>query len=319
MNAEGKVNVSSYLWAQPGTLYNQVIAPLVGTGLRGVMWYQGEANMNEGYHLSRQNYYCLFQTMISAWRREWGDAFMPFTFVQLHSCDVGNTGQCFPTFCNYGDIRLAQDDTDRFLPATGMAVAYDKGHKGIHSPYKAEVARRLGMKVLSTAFHLDNVAEDGPLLAGACVLTPPQVSGASNKTQVLLRLDNTAGLAMLGTSECAQQSPLCCNGTTPGLPGVALGMAQIDVGDVWKGQQWYDATIQLVDSNGTPSSGPPEALLLTADLGSNTHSWGQEDSPVWQVRYAVGAFPSCAVVNSNGIPLRPFGPLAVSPACSLPW
>ena len=34
-----------------------------------------------------------------------------------------------------------------------------------------------------------------------------------------------------------------------------------------------------------------------------------------QVRMNLGAFPSCAVLNANGIPLAPFGPVAVSPAC----
>ena len=108
--------------------------------------------------------------------------------------------------------------------------------------------------------------------------------------------------------ECHVQSPTCCNGTHPGLPGTAYGIAQISVGQVWKGQQWYDATMEL----GTDGA----SVIFTADLTDNVHAWGFENDPVWQVRFTQGAFPSCAVVNANGIPLAPFGPLAVAPACS---
>lgn len=83
--------------------------------------------MNEGFHLSRHNYFCLFRQMIVAWRAAFMNPSLPFNFVQLHACDVGNSGQCFADFCNYGDIRMAQDDTARFLDGVGMAVSYDHG------------------------------------------------------------------------------------------------------------------------------------------------------------------------------------------------
>ena len=104
------------------------------------------------------------------------------------------------------------------------------------------------------------------------------------------------------------QSAACCNGTQPGLPGTAFGIAQISVGNVWRGQQWFDATMEL---------GPDGASVdFTADLGTNVHPWGYENDPVWQIRFTQGAFPSCAVLNGNKIPMAPFGPLAVSPARS---
>ena len=89
--------------------------------------------MNEGFHLSRHNYFCLFSSMIGAWRDAWrgvsgaagagagagagarcggagaaADGDIPFSFVQLHACDVRNEGQQFADFSNYGDIRMAQ-------------------------------------------------------------------------------------------------------------------------------------------------------------------------------------------------------------------
>lgn len=302
-----KVNVTKEYWAHPGTLFNQMIGPLLGTSISSVMWYQGEANMNEGFHLSRHNYFCLFSQMIQAWRKEFNQPNVPFNFVQLHACDDGNTGQIYTDFANYGDIRMAQDDTQRFLDGVGMAVSFDHGHVGIHSPHKAEVGRRLGLKLLSGVFD-QQVGDDGPIMTGACVDTPPSIVNGTNMTSVKVLLSNANQLAFHPTTECLQQSPLCCNVSTPGLPGIGYGLGQIAVGDVWKGQQWYDATMMIGEDG--------SSLIFTADLGDNMHTYGQENSPVWQIRFTLGAFPGCAVVNNNKIPLAPFGPVAVSPACS---
>jgi sialate O-acetylesterase len=61
------------------TLWNAMIAPLAGYALRGVMWYQGEADSGQpaGY------YSCLFAAMIAAWRDAWGTGDFAWTFVQL--------------------------------------------------------------------------------------------------------------------------------------------------------------------------------------------------------------------------------------------
>lgn len=55
--------------------------------------------MNEGFHLTRANYGCLFREMIRDWREAWGNNTIPFNLVQLHSCDGGNTGQCYDDWC----------------------------------------------------------------------------------------------------------------------------------------------------------------------------------------------------------------------------
>lgn len=311
MNATtGAVNVSKEGWAYPSSNFNQAIGPLLGTSVRSFLWYQGEANMNEGFHLSRRNYACIFREMIVEWRAAFSQPAAPFNLVQLHACDGGNTGQCFADFCNYGDIRLAQSDAARTLPRVGFAVSYDNGHVGIHSPHKAEVGRRLALKVVQVAYGEGAAAADGPGLRGACVAAAPRSAG-DNTTTVRLALRNAAGLALRPTQECAVQSPQCCNGTAPGVPGTALGLAQVSVGQVWHGQAWYDAALRLDGDD----------VLLSADLGDLAHRWdwaGPVNLPVWQVRFALGAFPSCAVVNANGIPLAPFGPVAVSPACGFP-
>lgn len=94
----------------------------------------------------------------------------------------------------------------------GNRILHWTGHVGIHSPHKKEVGRRLGLKVLSTAFN-QNVAEDGPTVVSACVKTPPTVVGGTNVTAITVELGNANNLSFVPTDECSAQSPICCNGT----------------------------------------------------------------------------------------------------------
>ena len=69
--------------AYPSVLFNHMVSPLVGYGLRAVLWMQGEANSNEGFPLDRPEYACAFGAMIDAWRAAWLSPALPFLFVQI--------------------------------------------------------------------------------------------------------------------------------------------------------------------------------------------------------------------------------------------
>jgi len=60
--------------ARPGNIYNGVLKPTIGYGIRGAIWYQGEANANRGHE-----YRELFPLMIRSWRDEWGWGTSPST------------------------------------------------------------------------------------------------------------------------------------------------------------------------------------------------------------------------------------------------
>lgn len=59
-------------------LYNGMITPLIPFAVRGVIWYQGEANTPRAYR-----YRTLFPALIRNWREDWGQGDFPFGFVQL--------------------------------------------------------------------------------------------------------------------------------------------------------------------------------------------------------------------------------------------
>ena len=64
--------------SRPGNIYNGVLKPTIGYGIRGVIWYQGESNAGRAYQ-----YRDLFPLMIKSWRDEWGQGDFSFYWVQL--------------------------------------------------------------------------------------------------------------------------------------------------------------------------------------------------------------------------------------------
>ena len=48
---------------RPGNLYNGMLKPVIGYGIRGAIWYQGESNAGRAYQ-----YRQMFPLMIKAWR-----------------------------------------------------------------------------------------------------------------------------------------------------------------------------------------------------------------------------------------------------------
>ena len=63
---------------KPVCLYNAMIAPLQNYGIRGVLWYQGESNIDR-----RNEYAALLTAMIADWRSTFGNPELPFYIVEL--------------------------------------------------------------------------------------------------------------------------------------------------------------------------------------------------------------------------------------------
>lgn len=135
----------------PGGLFNGKIAPLIPYALRGVLWYQGEANTHPGKgHL----YQYQLPLLVRDWRKLWGEDF-PFAWVQLPNFQRDGEGWML--------VREGMLKTLR-LPHTGMAITIDIGDpKDIHPKNKQDVGRRLAYWALSEVYEKEKVAASGPL------------------------------------------------------------------------------------------------------------------------------------------------------------
>jgi sialate O-acetylesterase len=133
--------------AAPAVLYNGMIAPLLPYAIRGIIWYQGEANVGR-----ERQYRSLFPAMIADWRRAWGEGDFPFLFVQI----APNSGMT-------PEIREAQLLSWQSTKNTAMAVTVDCGDANdIHPAHKQPVGARLALAARALAYG-ENIEYSGPI------------------------------------------------------------------------------------------------------------------------------------------------------------
>ncbi|NXE97534.1 SIAE acetylesterase, partial [Menura novaehollandiae] len=123
----------------PSVLWNAMIHPLLNMTLRGVAWYQGEANA----FLHTDQYNCTFPALIADWRQAFhtGSAgqtepLLPFGFVQLSTYCRQSADDSFARLRWHQTADLGVVPNAR-MPGTFMAVAMDLGDE--HSPYGRQV------------------------------------------------------------------------------------------------------------------------------------------------------------------------------------
>ncbi len=126
---------------RPAALWNAMVAPLAGTPIRGVIWYQGESNRERHAQYRR-----LFPALIADWRKRFGQGDFPFYFVQLAPFDYpGDAGEL-------ALLREAQAEA-QLVPYTGMAVTMDVGDPAdIHPRDKRTVGERLAALALAGTY-----------------------------------------------------------------------------------------------------------------------------------------------------------------------
>ncbi len=151
-------SVSKYLGMKnefqvPTLLYNTMVHPMINFPIRGVIWYQGEANA-----WGSSYYTALMDSLISSWRKDWGYKF-PFYTVQLAAWQ---TPAEFQENSNWAALRWDQWKTSQQMDSTGMATAVDVGNAtDIHPKNKQEVGRRLALIALKNTYGF-NVVADAP-------------------------------------------------------------------------------------------------------------------------------------------------------------
>lgn len=140
----------------PTVLYNAMISPMVGYGIKGCIWYQGEANRNEP-----KEYEKLMPGLIENWRSAWGIGDFSFYYAQIAPYDYttikGGLSSAF--------VREAQLNASDDLPNIGMATLMDIGEKDcIHPSNKKITGERLAYSALAKTYGKAGFACSGPVL-----------------------------------------------------------------------------------------------------------------------------------------------------------
>ena len=137
-------------------LFRGMIEPLIPYGMRGAIWYQGEANC---YPKRAEEYATSFPLMIADWRERWGQGDFPFLFVQL------------PNFANGKEDWMTLRESQRLaaasVPNAAMAVTIDIGDPNdLHPLDKKPVADRLALLARAEVYG-EEVIASGPLIESA--------------------------------------------------------------------------------------------------------------------------------------------------------
>lgn len=143
------IQSSSY----PTVLFNAMVKPWTAFPIKGVIWYQGEANVGRP-----EQFGDLFPALITDWRRQWRSDF-PFYFVQL--ANFMESKEIQPD-SEWAALREAQTKALK-LDQVGMAVTIDIGlADDIHPKNKQEVGRRLALVALAGSYG-KNVSGSAPV------------------------------------------------------------------------------------------------------------------------------------------------------------
>ncbi len=180
-----------------GTLYNGMIAPLVGYGLRGAVWYQGESNTHEPQRYAGR---------LAVWRDDLRARFgadLPIVVVQLAGYGPAATA---PGPSTWATLREAQRSTVAQDRHAALAVAIDLGERGdIHPANKQEVGRRVALAALAQAYGAGG-SPSGPVAARAWRVGDEVLVRFAGNTGALVAL---GGLDVLGFELCDSDQRQC--------------------------------------------------------------------------------------------------------------
>ncbi len=143
----------------PTTLYNGMLSPIIGYGIKGAIWYQGESNYSEP-----AQYQKLFETFVQTLRAQWGEGDFPFYYAQIAPYDYAQ----LPPYNKGGKYNSAflrdvqRIDADK-IPNAGMAVLMDIGQQGtIHPFHKEEGGTRMALLALGKTYGLKGFGYTSP-------------------------------------------------------------------------------------------------------------------------------------------------------------
>lgn len=170
----------------PTTLYNGMLYPAIGYGIRGAIWYQGESNQTRP-----DRYGDLFPAMVKDWRNVWGMGEFPFYYAQIAPFKyvkdpATQTGKEF----NSAFIRDEQRKSLTKIPNSGMAVLMDLGEeRNIHPGDKEKGGARLAYLALANTYGVK----------GFGFLSPAYESMSIKDGAAIVKFQNAAnGLASFG-------------------------------------------------------------------------------------------------------------------------
>lgn len=140
----------------PTIMYNGMLKPLINYTIKGILWYQGEANVKE-----HACYADRMVTLVNRWRKDWGLGDLPFYMAEIAPFDYAGKGE------EAAFLREAQYKAAARLPRCGIVCTNDlvcpNERKQIHPCRKKEVGDRFAYMALNRDYGYKDIACDSPV------------------------------------------------------------------------------------------------------------------------------------------------------------
>lgn len=158
---EEPLSPKTFIQWQPVGLFNGEIAPLLNYRIKGVIWYQGEANTkNPPDTKNPREYQKFFPIMIADWRKKWNQGEFTFLYVQLAAFMEAKDQPSESTWAELRDAQLKSLS----VPNTAMVVTTDIGEAAdIHPLNKLDVGKRLALAARNIVYGEKDVVYSGPI------------------------------------------------------------------------------------------------------------------------------------------------------------
>ena len=138
----------------PTLLYENMFLPVADYTVDGILWYQGENNVDEPALYKR-----LLPAMAKDWRTRLGLGDIPFLYVQIAPYKYDGTIKTKSAY-----LREAQLQALSEIPNAGMVVTMDVGSEiTVHPPQKQTVGRRLANIAYANQYGYCNVPNASPV------------------------------------------------------------------------------------------------------------------------------------------------------------
>ena len=143
----------------PTYCYNAMIHPLINYKIKGVAWYQGEANCVRASY-----YYETLKTLVKCWRSDFRTENLPFFIIQLPPYKYNATQQDPGNAYSAATLREAQLKVSQEIAFTGLVVTLDVGDvNNIHPSNKKPVGNRLANLALNQCYGFKDITYSGPV------------------------------------------------------------------------------------------------------------------------------------------------------------
>lgn len=226
----------------PSALFNGKVAPLQPFALRGVVWYQGEANAANTDAARR--YADLLPLMIERWRAGFREPALPFLIVQLPGYNHPAKQADWP------EMRAQQAAVCARVPATALVVTLDLGERdNIHPSHKRPVGERAALAARKLVYGESALTDQGPRFLSA-VRTGSAIRITFTHTGALSTLDAAAPTGFAVAADDGTSIPAAAriegDAIVVTVPATLLG--PVTVSYAWK--NWPEANV--TDAAGMP-------------------------------------------------------------------